>query len=187
MSMDRVTFAHKLDLLVDQNPFSPATITAALNAAVTALGGDTTTYDATLQRAPAGLIPGQRTNHKFTNELALLINRGKAGNLHTATMASLLTAAKPTSPPTNTAAPVASITVGTGVAGATTLSCSTGTWTGSPALTYQWLRGAASIAGATNALYVTVAADSGTNVSCRVAGVNAGGTVEVTSNAIAIT
>jgi len=96
MSMDRVTFAHKLDLLVDQNPFSPATVTAALNAAVTALGGDTTTYDATLQRAPAGLIPGQRTNSKFTNELALLINRGKAGNLHVATMASLLTAAAPT-------------------------------------------------------------------------------------------
>jgi hypothetical protein len=187
MSMDRVTFAHKLDLLVDQNPFSPSTVTAALNAAVTALGGDTTTYDTTLQRAPAGLIPGQRTNSKFTNELALLINRGKAGNLTVATMASLLTAARPTPPPTNTAAPVVSITAGTGVAGATTLGCSTGTWTGSPTLTRQWLRGGATIAGATGATYVTVASDAATNISCRVAGTNAGGTVEVTSNAIAIT
>jgi hypothetical protein len=183
MSMDRVTFAHKLDLLVDQNPFSQATVTAALQAAVTALGGDTTTYDTTLQRAPAGLIPGQRTNSKFTNELALLINRGKAGNLHNATMASLIGAALPTPPPTNTAAPVVS---GTGAVG-NNLTTTNGTWTGAPTFTYQWLRNGVAIAGATAATHALVGADSGTNCSCRVAGTNAGGTAEATSNAIAVT
>jgi hypothetical protein len=187
MSMDRVTFAHRIDQLVDQNPFSPTTVTNALQAVVAAMGTDTTTYDTTLQRAPAGLIPGQRTNSKLTNEILLIVNRGKAGNLTVATMRSLMTAAMPTQPPVNTAVPVVSITAGTGVAGATTLGCSTGTWTNSPTLTRQWLRGGATIPGATGATYVSAAGDSGLSISCRVAGTNAAGTTEVTSNAIALT
>jgi hypothetical protein len=182
MSMDRVTFTNKMKLLIAQQTASPATMTDDLQAIVAAMGQDQTTYDTTLQRAPAGLIPGQRTNDVFTNDVLLLINRGKAGNLTVATMRQLITAALPTQPPANTAAPVAS---GAGTVGSN-VTTTNGTWTNSPTFTYQWLRSGNAIAGATAQTYALVGADSGTNCSCRVAGTNAAGTTEATSNAIAV-
>jgi hypothetical protein len=62
-----------------------------------------------------------------------------------------------------------------------TLTSTTGTWTGSPTLTRQWLRNGVVIAGATNATYVAVLADLGKRISVRVKAVNAGGTISATS------
>jgi hypothetical protein len=85
-------------------------------------------------------------------------------------------------PPANTSPPVVT---GTGAVG-DNLTCAPGTWTNLPTFTYQWLRGGATIAGATGAVYALVGADSGTNVSCRVTGTNADGNASATSNAIAV-
>ena len=53
----------------------------------TALEADTTTHDTTIEAAQGILQPGWTGNTKLHNELALLINRGKAGNLSNADMA----------------------------------------------------------------------------------------------------
>ena len=99
-----------------------------------------------------------------------------------ATSNALAIAALP-SAPANTVAPVVS---GTATVGST-LSCSTGTWTNSPTgYAYQWLGNGLNISGATSSTYVTVTADGGTSVSCRVAATNAGGTTSQASNALAI-
>lgn len=84
--------------------------------------------------------------------------------------------------PSNSVAPVAS---GTGTVGQT-LSCTTGTWTGSPAFAYQWKRDGANIGGATSSTYLLDALDAGTTVTCTVTGTNPGGTASATSNGIAV-
>ena len=87
------------------------------------------------------------------------------------------------SAPANTVPPAVS---GTATVGST-LSCTTGTWTNSPtSYAYQWLRGGVNISGATSSSYMTVAADGGTSVSCRVMATNAAGNTSVASNALAI-
>ena len=99
-----------------------------------------------------------------------------------ATSNALAIAALP-SAPSNTVAPVVS---GTATVGST-LSCSQGTWTNSPTgYAYQWQRNGVDTSGATSATYVTVTADGGTSVSCRVAATNAGGTTSQASNTLAI-
>jgi hypothetical protein len=80
-------------------------------------------------------------------------------------------------PPANTQAPAIS---GQAEAGQT-LTCNTGTWTGNPALTIQWLRDGAPIAGATGRTYVLTSADVGHDIACRVTATNAGGQVQATS------
>ena len=69
-----------------------------------------------------------------------------------------------------------------------TLSCTTGTWSNSPtSYAYQWLRNGGGISGATSSTYVTVTADGGTSVSCRVTATNAiGPGLPATSNTLAI-
>jgi hypothetical protein len=76
---------------------------------------------------------------------------------------------------------------GTGVVG-NVLSCTMGNWNGAPSsYAYQWLRNGTTIAGATASTYTLVAADSGTNVSCRVIATNAAGPSSPSvSNAIAV-
>jgi len=88
--------------------------------------------------------------------------------------------------PTNTAPPVASFVTGTGALGSVCTS-TTGTWTGSPTFTRQWLRSGTNIAGATATTYTLVAADSGNTISCRITGTNAGGQLSVVSNALTAT
>jgi hypothetical protein len=53
--------------------------------------------------------------------------------------------------------------------------CSPGRWKGTPALTYQWLRGGKPIAGATSARYRVAAGDGGRSLACRVTATAAGG------------
>jgi hypothetical protein len=56
-------------------------------------------------------------------------------------------------------------------------SCMPGEWSGSPALSYQWLRNDAPIAGAESATYEVVEADRGTSLQCRVTATNPAGSV----------
>lgn len=73
--------------------------------------------------------------------------------------------------PSNTVAPVISGSTSLG----STLSCTTGTWSGSPAVftySYQWKRNGTNIGGATSSTYVTVVADSAASITCVVTASN---------------
>lgn len=156
---------------------------AELTAIATALGSDTSTRDATLTTAPAALRPGLASHSRFTNDVLLVVNAGKGGNLTNAAMAAAINAGIAEEvPPVNTAAPVVS---GTGTVGQN-LTTTNGAWTGADSYTYQWLRNGATIAGATANVYALVGADSGNNVSSRVIALNAAGTTPATSNSIAV-
>jgi hypothetical protein len=69
-------------------------------------------------------------------------------------------------PPVNTAPPIVSGTPAVG----DILSCSPGSWTGTPppTFTYRWLRAGTQILGATESSYSTQAADEGHDISCEV-------------------
>jgi hypothetical protein len=140
-------------------------------------------HDKTIEAPPVGLIAGSPLNTRFTNDVLLTVNKGKAGNLTAAAMGTAITAGLAQfNAPVNTTAPVAS---GTGTVGQT-LSCTNGAWSYTPTTyTYQWLRSGAQIAGANAATYVLVAADSTKSISCQVTATNAAGSTTIGSNAIA--
>jgi hypothetical protein len=87
--------------------------------------------------------------------------------------------------PVNTVAPVIS---GTAVVGQT-LSSTTGTWTGTPTITYayQWKRNGSNIASATSSTYTLVQADATFAITCAVTATNIAGSAEATSNSLTIT
>jgi hypothetical protein len=158
---------------------------AELNAIAAALASDATTHDTTLSTAPAGLQPGNAANTRFTNDILLIVNAGKAGNLTPLAMGNAITAGLASViPPVNTTAPAVT---GTGTVGQV-LSVTNGNWNYTPtSYAYQWRRGATNIIGATASSYTLVAADSGTNVACQVTATNpAGSTAAPLSNAIAV-
>jgi hypothetical protein len=86
--------------------------------------------------------------------------------------------------PVNTVAPVLSGTPALGQA----LSCSTGTWAGSPkpSYSYSWLRDGAAIAGAVASTYTVQTADTGNRVACKVTATNKNGSAAAASNTLAI-
>ncbi len=86
--------------------------------------------------------------------------------------------------PVNTAGPVVSGTPAVGQ----TLSCSNGSWTGSPAptFTHTWLRNGSAIAGATAATYVVQAADQGAGLACKVTATNKNGSAGAVSNTLRV-
>ena len=86
----------------------------------------------------------------------------------------------PPSPPVNTVAPVIS---GTPFVGQT-LSCSTGTWTGSPTYSYQWRNNGSNIIGAINSTYFLVSGDNGDTIDCVVTATNGAGSSSANSNEI---
>jgi hypothetical protein len=68
-----------------------------------------------------------------------------------------------------------------------TLTCTTGTWTGSPSgYAYQWFASGVVIAGATAATRVVAAGDAGKTLVCMVTATNAAGTGQSPSNGVAI-
>ncbi len=87
-----------------------------------------------------------------------------------------------TSPPANTGAPALTGTALTGQ----TLTCSQGTWTGSPtpAYAYQWKRAGANIAGATASTYLLVAGDVGQAIKCTVTATNSQDSASADSNSV---
>lgn len=82
--------------------------------------------------------------------------------------------------PANTAPPTIT---GSAIEGQT-VSCSLGTWSGSPTLTRQWLRAGVPIGGATGQDYVLTAADVGHQVTCEVTATAVDGQASATSAAI---
>jgi hypothetical protein len=86
--------------------------------------------------------------------------------------------------PANTVAPVVS---GDNEVGST-LTCTTGTWTGYPAptLTYQWYNEGVPISGATSSTYVSQLSDDGDSVTCRVTGTNGYGSDYEDSNEFSV-
>lgn len=160
-------------------------VAAELAAIATALGSDPSTHDTTITTPPAGLQPGNPANSHFTNDILLVVNAGKGGNLSNAQMAAAITAGIPVDvPPVNSVAPAVT---GTGSIGNNLTVTNNGTWTNSPTeYTYQWMRGGLQIAGATGQVYALIGADSGNSVSCRVTATNAAGSTNALSNAIAV-
>jgi hypothetical protein len=158
---------------------------AELNAIAAALNTDTSTHDATMQTAPAGLRPGNRANTRFTNDILLVVNAGRGGNLTPVAMGNAITAGLAQEiPPVNTTVPALT---GTGTVGQV-LTVTNGNWTYTPSsYTYVWRRGATTIAGAAASTYMLVAADSGTTITCIVTARNAAGaTAAPPSNGIAV-
>jgi hypothetical protein len=69
-----------------------------------------------------------------------------------------------------------------------TLTCSNGTWTGSPTptFTHAWLRNGSPIAGAAGSSYVVQSADQGTGLTCRVTATNKNGSAAAVSNTLTV-
>ena len=65
-----------------------------------------------------------------------------------------------------------------------TLSCTTGTWTGTPVISYiyQWKRNGSDISGATSSTYVLVQADASNTITCVVTATNVAGSASATSS-----
>lgn len=82
--------------------------------------------------------------------------------------------------PINTVAPALSGTAQEGQ----TLTCSTGTWSGSPTYSYQWKRNGNNIGSATNSTYTLVTADVGQSIKCTVTATNALGSTNADSNTV---
>jgi hypothetical protein len=86
--------------------------------------------------------------------------------------------------PHNTVAPVASGAPEVGQV----LSCSSGSWTGSPAPTfaYTWLHDGVAIPGATGSAYAVQAADQGNGLTCEVIATNKSGSAAAVSNTLIV-
>lgn len=84
--------------------------------------------------------------------------------------------------PTSTAPPEVSGSAAPG----STLTCSTGTWTGSPILDVEWRADGDDIPGETNTTYV-IAEAGGTDITCAVTATNVSGATTAVSNAITVT
>lgn len=84
--------------------------------------------------------------------------------------------------PVNTVAPAITGTAQEGQ----TVTCSTGTWTGTPTIsyTYQWKRNGSNIGSATSSTYVLVTADVSQSITCQVTATNGSGSASATSNTI---
>jgi hypothetical protein len=82
--------------------------------------------------------------------------------------------------PVNTVAPAITGTAQEGQ----TLTCSTGTWSGSPSYTYQWKRNGSNIGSATNSTYTLVTADVGQSIKCTVTATNFIGSASADSNTV---
>ena len=82
--------------------------------------------------------------------------------------------------PVNTVAPAITGTAQEGQ----TLTCSTGTWSGSNTYTYQWKRNGSNIGSATNSIYTLVTADVGTSIKCTVTATNFVGSANADSNTV---
>jgi hypothetical protein len=177
-------FTQQVTLVYMRNKWNPNRLTIATNLA-TALNPDPTTRSAEVQTAAVGLRPGNAANNQMLNDLLLIVNRGKGGNLTPLAMSNAITAALSTiNPPVNTAAPVVTAT-SLSVAAAGVCSTTVGTWNYVPtSYRYQWYRGGILIAGATTNSHALVVADEGFNISCRVLAENAAGETTMASNAV---
>ena len=161
-------------------------IVTELQAIVTALGSDATTHDRTIETPAAALLIGPAQS-RFTNDILLLVNAAKGGNLSPASMAAAIGDFEGfTEKPGLLDIPYASASASPPIVG-TVASCTQGNWGGMPtSYAYQWLRDGTAIGGATSATYTLVSADvGGHQLTCVVTATNAqGSTAAPPSNAI---
>jgi hypothetical protein len=154
-------------------------------AIVTALGSDNTTHDATIEARSAALTIGPAQS-RFQNDLLLLVNQAKGGNLSNSQIISGLDdALGVVHAPGVIDIPFASANATTPIVG-TVVSVTNGNWTGAPTgYAYQWKRDGTTNLG-TAASYTLIAADiGGHQIACVVTATNANGsTAAPPSNAI---
>jgi hypothetical protein len=148
-------------------------INGVLSSMATSVAADTVTQPVRLMEPAAANHPGKKQastpSGQLSLEIALVVKKGYGGSTLTSAQMgaalSTLAGAMPL-PPQNTAAPAISGTVTVG----STLSVTTGTWTGVAPITYtyQWLRAGAPIFGATGSTYILAAADHTFMIGCMV-------------------
>ena len=111
-----------------------------------------------------------------------MIGNGYGNSMFLATHGILARAASGGIAPVNTVAPAITGTAQEGQ----TVTCSTGTWTGTPTITYafQWKRNGSNIGSATSSTYVLVTADVSQSITCQVTATNGSGSASATSNTI---
>lgn len=187
MSYREPDFAQEIALTLQIHKWKGSTaINAELATITAALAGDATTHDRTIQTPPAALRIGANQT-RFTNDINLVINKGKGGNLAASQMiAAIDHVIGIASKPGVIDIPHASANASPPVVG-TVCSCTQGNWEGVPtSKTYQWTRDGTNITGATAATYTLVSADTGGHqIRCVVTATNAqGSTTAPPSNAI---
>jgi hypothetical protein len=116
----------------------------------------------------------------LSNTLRVVVTATNVAGSASANSANTATVVNPPASPVNTVAPVVSGTAAEGFQ----LTVSNGTWTGDTPITftYQWIRGASNIAGATANTYTLVSADVGQQIRCHVTATNAAGSASANSN-----
>lgn len=169
---------------------------AEMGAIVTALGTETATHDRTIEKPssailrlgePGTSVYGSGTFTRLTNDIILLVNAAKGGNLANSQIIAALDDALGTAhAPANIDVPFASANASPAIVG-TVCTCTVGTWAATPSsYAYQWKRDGATNLG-TAANYTLIAADVGGHaITCIVTATNAtGSTAAPPSNAIA--
>jgi hypothetical protein len=177
--------------------YANANMAAEMAAIVAALGSDNTTHDRTIEAPAAGsalviappngiAAPTAGWSTRFGNDIRLLINEAKGGNLNNSQIISGLDdALGVVHKPGVIDVPYASANASPPIVG-TVVSVTNGNWTGAPTgYAYQWKRDGTTNLG-TAANYTLVSADIGGHlITCVVTATNAqGSTVAPPSNAI---
>ena len=170
MSMREPDLASQLSLRIKQYTTYSNAITE-LGLITTALATDLTTHSKTMEEPPAALKIHHDTRTPFTNDINVLINKAKGGNLSTVQIISAINdAIGGAHPPSLIDTPFVSA-VGAAA------SCTQGNWGGAPtAYHYAWKRNAATAIGIDSPSYTMVGADTGQQIGCIVSAVNANGT-----------
>jgi len=179
-------FAAQIALRVKQYAAYPNAATELANI-VAALTTDLTTHSKVIETPVSQTLwIHHALNTPFTNDINLIINKGKAGNLTTNQMISGISDAIGV-------AHVPAIIDVPYVSGPKpyggVLNCTTGNWTGAPTgYAYAWKRDGATAIGSNSASYTTVLADQGHQVGCIVTATNLqGSTAAPISNQIGVT
>jgi hypothetical protein len=187
MSMREPDLAQQLALRIKQYATyaNAATELAAINAA---LASDTTTHSKVIEEPPPGLkvLHSNGTNvagaynTAFTNDINVLINKAKAGNLNQIQIISALADAL------GVAHAPSLIDVPYCSAVGSVANVTNGNWGGSPTgYGYAWKRDGATSIGTNSNQYTMVGADTGHQIGCVVTATNANGsTVAPLSNTV---
>lgn len=97
MSIQQADFQAEIALNTAIHKWDP-NVKAELSLMSTAVKADPTTHDATMQTAGGILQPGWSQNDPYKNDIALIINKGKSGNLTGAQMGAAIDAVVATLP-----------------------------------------------------------------------------------------
>jgi hypothetical protein len=187
MSMREPDFAGEVAICCKIHYANPNQVTE-MAAIATALASDNTTHDHTIETRAAALTVGLAQT-RFQNDILLLVNAAKAGNLNNSQIISGLDDALGVAhKPGVIDVPYASANASPPIVG-TVCSVTNGNWAGVPtSYAYAWYRNGVAIGGATAATYTLVSADTGgKQITAVVTATNAtGSTAAPPSNAIAV-